>query len=175
VPLCLGSDEMNTDDSVNLWFVAKTAALLHTLSTPDDALWPQPDEVLHALTRGGARAIRRAHDLGQLAVGAAADVILLDLDTVSFTPLNHLPRQLVHCEDGHSVRTTVVAGRVVYEDGRITTVDERALRSELRAAMRGVQAQLGRAAAEATRLEPAYRAMLARALQEPVDLRRTLY
>jgi cytosine/adenosine deaminase-related metal-dependent hydrolase len=27
VPMCLGSDEMNTDDSVNLWFVAKTAAL----------------------------------------------------------------------------------------------------------------------------------------------------
>jgi 5-methylthioadenosine/S-adenosylhomocysteine deaminase len=25
VPVCLGSDEMNTDDSVNLWFVAKTA------------------------------------------------------------------------------------------------------------------------------------------------------
>jgi len=35
VPICLGSDEMNTDDSVNLWFVAKTAALLHTLATPD--------------------------------------------------------------------------------------------------------------------------------------------
>ena len=81
VPICLGTDEMNTDDSVNLWFVAKTAALLHTLATPDWRQWPQPAEMLTALTRGGARAMRRADKLGQLAVGFDADLILLDLDT----------------------------------------------------------------------------------------------
>ena len=135
VPLCLGSDEMNTDDSTNLWFVGKTAAMLHTLGTPDYRDWPQPGEVLHALTRGGARAMRRAADLGQLVPGAAADLILLDLDTPVYTPLNDLHRQLVHCEDGSSVRTTIVAGRVVFEGGRITTVDEGALRAEVRALM----------------------------------------
>ena len=75
-------------------------------------------------TRGGARALRREGKLGQLAVGCDADLLLLDLDTVAFTPLNDLKRQLVHCEDGASVRMTIVAGRVVYEQGCITTVDE---------------------------------------------------
>jgi 5-methylthioadenosine/S-adenosylhomocysteine deaminase len=148
VPICLGTDEMNTDDSVNLWFVAKTAALLHTLATPDWRQWPQPAEMLTALTRGGARALRRADKLGQLAVGFDADLVLLDLDTVAFTPLNDLRRQLVHCEDGGSVRTTIVAGRVVFDAGRITGVDEAALRAEMRELMAGGREQQMRSASE---------------------------
>ena len=57
VPLCLGTDEMNTDDTVNLWAVAKTAALLHTLTDADDRRWPAAAEVP---ARGHAR--RRARD-----------------------------------------------------------------------------------------------------------------
>ncbi len=136
VPLCLGTDEMNTDDSINPWFVAKTAALLHTLSTPDDtpvaaargdAVGPDP--------RRRPRAAARRPSSASCASGAQADLILLDLDTTAFTPLNDLRRQLVHCEDGSSVRTTIVAGRVVFENGRITTVDEPALRAEMRRLM----------------------------------------
>jgi cytosine/adenosine deaminase-related metal-dependent hydrolase len=175
VPICLGSDEMNTDDSVNLWFVAKTAALLHTLATPDYREWPQPAEMLAALTRVGARAMRCADRLGQLAVGFDADLVLLDLDTVAFTPLNDLKRQLVHCEDGSSVRATIVAGRVVYEEGRITTVDEAALRAEMRELMVAGREQTERAAHEALRLEPYYRAMVLRAASEDVGMNRWLH
>ena len=168
VPLCLGTDEMNTDDTTNLWQVAKTAALLQTLTNADDRLWPQAGEFLHAATRGGARAIRRGADLGQLLVGAAADLCLLDLDTHAFTPLNDLRRQLVYCEDGSSVRYTVVNGAVVFEAGRVTTVDERALRAEARALMAGYRARMAHASAQAAALEPVYRAMLERAAQVPV-------
>jgi cytosine/adenosine deaminase-related metal-dependent hydrolase len=175
VPICLGSDEMNTVDSVNLWFVAKTAALLHTLAAPDFDRWPQPAEVLHAATRGGARAMRQDGEFGQLRVDGRADLILLDLDTVAFTPLNDLKRQLVHCEDGGSLRCTIVDGRVLFEDGRITSVDERALRAEMRELMRGYRAQLEGAARDAARLEPHYRAMHRRATSVDVGLRRTLY
>ena len=174
VPLCLGTDEMNTDDTTNLWQVTKTAALLHTLSHTDNRVWPQPAELLHAATRGGARAIRRSADLGQLAVGAAADLCLLDLDTHAFTPLNDLRRQLVYCEDGSSVRYTVVAGQVVFDQGRVVTVDERALRAEARDLMRDYRGQLAHARQQAEQLEPLYRAMLDRAAAHPVSMSRRL-
>lgn len=174
VPICLGTDEMNTDDTTNLWLVAKTAALLQTLTDPDDRNWPRANELLHAATRGGARAIRRSGDLGQLAVGAAADLILLDLDTHAFTPLNDLQRQLLYCEDGSSVRTVIVHGAVVFEDGRIAGVDERALRAEARALMADCQAQMAGAAEQARRLEPVYRAMLQRAAAVDVGMQRCL-
>ncbi|MFN7857144.1 MAG: amidohydrolase family protein [Acidovorax sp.] len=175
IPICLGSDEMNTDDSVNLWFVAKTAALIHTLSSPDFDQWPQPMEILHALTSGGARGMRQAGEFGTLVPGACADMILLDLDTVAYTPLNDLRRQLVHCEDGQSLRMTIVGGQVLFEDGKITTVDEAAVRRELRELMDGYRAQLERCAADADRLEPYYRAMVDRCARIDVGMRRTLY
>ena len=175
VPICLGTDEMNTDDTTNLWAVAKTAALLQTLNDADNRLWPRAPEFLDAATRQGARAIRRANDLGQLKVGAAADLCLLDLDTHAFTPLNDLQRQLVYCEDGSSVRTTIVNGEVVFEQGRVTTLDEKALRAEARALMQGYSAQMAQASAQADQLEPAYRAMLERAARQNVGMARVMH
>ena len=174
VPVCLGSDEAISDDSINLWFVAKMAALVHTLADPEYRRWPTATEVIHALTRGGARAMRQEGRLGQLAPGCATDLAILDLDTLAFTPLNDLRRQLVYCEDGSSVRYTIVAGRVVFEDGRVTTVDERALRAEARACRATQQAQLTNAAAAAQRLEPYYREMYLRTASQDVGLDRRL-
>jgi cytosine/adenosine deaminase-related metal-dependent hydrolase len=175
IPICLGSDEMSTDDTANMWHVAKTAALLQTLGTAEYREWPAAPEILAALTRGGARAMRRAHRIGQLAPGYAADLALVDLDTAAFTPLNDLRRQLVFCEDGSSVRFTVVAGRVVYEDGRVTAVDEKAIRAEARALMDGYRETLARAAGEAGRLEPYYRQMYLQAAARDVGLERNLH
>lgn len=174
VPVCLGSDEMNTDDTTNMWSVAKIAALLQTLGADDYRDWPAAGEMLAALTRGGARAMRRADRIGRLAPGFAADLILLDLDTAAFTPLNDLRRQLVYCEDGSSVRYTIVAGRVVCEDGRMVMVDEKAVRAEARALMVGYRETLARAGRESQRLEPYYRAMYLEAAARDVGMRRRL-
>lgn len=174
VPICLGTDEMNTDDTTNLWQVGKTAALLQTLADPDDRCWPGAGEILRAATRGGARAIRRADDLGQLKAGALADLCVLDLDTHAFTPLNDLRRQLVYCEDGSSVRYTIVNGAVVFEEGRVLAVDEVALRAEARALVAAARPRMADTVAQARQLEPAYRAMLARAAQVTLPMQRRL-
>ena len=67
-----------------------------------------------------------------LAPGYQADLILIDLGTTAFTPLNDLRRQLIYSEDGRSVAMTMVAGTIVVENGKILTVDEEALRAEVR-------------------------------------------
>lgn len=132
VPICLGTDEAIADDAVNMWSVAKLAGLIHNISTPDYLHWPKADEVLDCLIRGGARAMRAPRPIGAISPGYQADLILLDLDTLAFTPLNDLRRQLVYCENGSSVRLTMVAGKVVYERGAVVNVDEAAIRSEAR-------------------------------------------
>jgi 5-methylthioadenosine/S-adenosylhomocysteine deaminase len=132
VPICLGTDEAIADDAVNMWSVAKLAGLIHNISNVDYLLWPKAAEVLDCLIRGGARAMRAPRPVGAVSVGHQADLILIDLDTLAFTPLNDLRRQLVYCENGSSVRLTMVAGKVVYEHGKVAGVDEAALRSEAR-------------------------------------------
>ncbi len=174
IPICLGTDEAIADDAVNMWAVAKTAALLHTLTDPDYAVWPKAHEVLDCLIRGGARAMGAAETLGTIAPGRLADLTILDLDTLAFTPLNDIGRQLVHCENGSSVRLTMVAGAVVYDGERVTTVDEKALRAEARTIFAEKRAALAIAEREAADWAPAYRAMVLKAHARDIGFNRRL-
>ncbi len=162
IPICLGSDEAIADDAVNLWAVAKLAGLIHNITEPDYARWPRAQEVLDCLIDGGAQAMRESDRLGRLAPGRQADLIMLDLDTAAFTPLNDLDRQLVYCENGGSVRLTMVAGQLVMRDGRCMLIDEAALRAEART-LAAEQDGVGQAALAAAEWLPAYRAMYLRA------------
>jgi 5-methylthioadenosine/S-adenosylhomocysteine deaminase len=174
ISICLGTDEAIADDAINMWAVAKLTGLIHNITIADYRQWPQAPEVLDCLLRAGARAIRSPVPLGQIAVGHQADLIMLDLDTLAFTPLNDLSRQLVYCESGSSVRLTMVAGRIVYENGRVITLDERALRAEARehaARGRAAGAPALRAAAQWL---PFYREMYLKAAHQEVGMRRRM-
>lgn len=169
VPICLGTDEAIADDSVNMWGVAKLAGMIHSLSDWDYQRWPAAHEVLDCLIRGGVRAMRSPVPLGAIAPGHQADLILLDLDTLAFTPLNDLRRQLVYCENGSSVRLTMVAGRILYDGARVLTVDEAALRAEAREIAARAVADTG-----AAQWLPYYRDMYMKAAARDVGLRRRL-
>jgi 5-methylthioadenosine/S-adenosylhomocysteine deaminase len=160
IPICFGTDEAIADDSVNMWAVAKTAGLIHNLETPDYETWPTAAEVLNCLIGGGARAMGLQDQLGRVEPGRLADLILIDLDTLAFTPLNDLARQLVYCENGSSVLITMVAGRIVFDKGRITSVDEPALLAEARELFTHRRAALDQAGKAADIWLPYYRKML---------------
>jgi 5-methylthioadenosine/S-adenosylhomocysteine deaminase len=172
IPICLGTDEAIADDAVNLWLVAKMAGLIHNITDPDYERWPKAAEVLDCLIRGGARAMHKTGQTGRIAPGFQADLILVDLDTLPFTPLNDLRRQLVYCESGGSVRLTMVAGRVVVENGRVLTVDEPALRAEARDHAARFAGNQGEVDAAAETLLPHYRRMYLQAAARPIGMNR---
>lgn len=172
IPICLGTDEAVADDTHNLWGAAKMAGLIHKITDPEYRNWPTAAEVLDCLFHGGARAMRRERRIGQLVPGVEADLILLDLDTYPFTPLNDVKRQLVYCENGSSVRLTMVAGEIVMRDGKLLTVDEKAIRAEARALMAEYAADFARADAAARELDPFYREMYRRAAAYDVGMNR---
>jgi cytosine/adenosine deaminase-related metal-dependent hydrolase len=173
IPVALGSDEKAADDSTDMWAVAKFASLVHRATDPDYTRWPQPREVLQCLLGGGARGMRRP-DIGSLEVGKCADLILIDLDHLAFTPRNDLRRQLVYCANGDAVAMTMVAGRIVVENDRVLTVDEGAIKQEIRERTAALHADLERAARAAMRIEPYYRAMYQRAAATNVGFSRWL-
>jgi cytosine/adenosine deaminase-related metal-dependent hydrolase len=172
IPVCLGSDEGCVDDSANMWQVAKMAGLIHTLEEPDYRLWPKAEEVLRALTRGGAHAMRNEGRVGQLRPGCEADLILVDLNSLAFTPLNDLHRQLVFCENGSSVTMTMVAGQIVVENGRVLTVDEEAIKREVRELMPYYQKEIEKTHQAARKLEPYYRQMYMKCAAMDVGMNR---
>lgn len=172
VSICLGSDESNTDDTTNMWSVGKAAGLVHKLSDHEYRNWPQAVEILNCLVGGAARAMQMTDELGMLKAGYQADLILIDLNTLNFTPLNDLRRQLVFCEDGTSVVMTMVAGQIVYEHGQLLTVDEEAIKAEIRELMGAYSQEIEAISDSAARLEPYYREMYLKAAQRDVGMNR---
>jgi 5-methylthioadenosine/S-adenosylhomocysteine deaminase len=132
VNLALGSDGLCSNDSARMFDVMKAAALLQKIVTPDYETWPTAHEMLWAATRGGARSVRLTDDIGAIARGRKADLVLLDLTTVNFTPLNDVINHLVYCENGASILEVMVNGQTVVRGGRCLLVDEAAVLAEIR-------------------------------------------
>jgi cytosine/adenosine deaminase-related metal-dependent hydrolase len=100
----------------------------------DESRWLVGADALRMATVGSARILGSGLQLGRLAAGCAADVVLLDLGRPTYVPLRDPLRQMVHGEGGSGVDRVLVGGRTVVERGRVTTVDKAALRDRARAA-----------------------------------------
>lgn len=172
IPIALGVDEAICNDAVDMWNVVKTTGLIHNVSGLDSDLWPSAAEVLNALWRGGAAAMLRTDELGEISVDALADLVLLDLHSPAFTPLNDITGQLVYCEVGRSVVLTMVHGSIVAEGGAVRSVDEAALLDEAREVFAAKQPQLARSRANAAQLLPTYQQMVRKAAAIDVGMTR---
>ncbi|WP_205245076.1 amidohydrolase family protein [Diaminobutyricibacter tongyongensis] len=172
ITVALGIDEAICDDSANLWGVVKTAGLIHNVSGLDSDDWPTAAEVLDSLWHGGASALLQDHQLGAIREGYLADLALLDLHTLPFTPLNDVRGQLVYCESGSSIRLTMVDGRVVFEHGRITMVDETALLDEARELFARKQPVIAAARVAAGGVRPLYQSIVRRAANADLGMNR---
>jgi 5-methylthioadenosine/S-adenosylhomocysteine deaminase len=175
INICLGSDEMCSDDAVNLWNVAKLGGLVHKITDPDYRQWPKANELLKCATRNGAAAMRQGDVTGSIEVGKQADLILIDLQTLNFTPLNDLRRQLIFCENGSSVRLVMVAGTSVVEGGELLTVNEENIKDEIRDLWPEYLEQLQQVDHWARIIEPIYRQMYEISLKRKVPMQRSLH
>lgn len=131
----LGSDGICSNDTARMFDVMHACGLVHKITTPDYARWLDATDVLTAGTIGGAKTALIGHETGSLEAGKKADFLVLDLDSVAFTPLNDIRNHLVYCENGSSIEEVWVNGERVVEKGRLTRVDEAGLLAELRALM----------------------------------------
>lgn len=132
VNIGLGSDGLSSNDSARMFDVVKSAALLHKVTQPDFTSWPTADEVLWAATRGGARSVRLTDEVGAIEPGRKADLVMLDLNALNFTPVNDVAQHLVYVENGDSITEVWVNGEPVVRDGRCLNIDEAAVLAEVR-------------------------------------------
>ena len=122
VPLGLAVDGSASNDGSNLLEEMRVAYLLHRLWWSRQA--PSAYDILKIATRGSARVLGR-DDLGQIAVGMAADFFLVDMNRMELTGAQFDPKSML-CTVGlkGSVDYTVVNGEIVVKEGRLVRVDE---------------------------------------------------
>jgi hydroxyatrazine ethylaminohydrolase len=85
---------------------------------------PRPYQMLKMATVGGARLLGR-DDIGSLEPGKAADLFLIDPGKLELAGAIHDPANLLaRVGVTGPVSLTMVNGKVVYSEGRITSIDE---------------------------------------------------
>jgi 5-methylthioadenosine/S-adenosylhomocysteine deaminase len=130
VNVALGSDGAASNNSLDLFQEARLASLLAKISTGNAGNLPE-SRVLELATLGGARALGLESVTGSLEPGKSADLIAIDLSAPRFLPVYDPMAQLVHTGAGSAVTHVWVRGRALLEDGRLTTIDEAALRARV--------------------------------------------
>jgi len=116
----------------NLIEEMRTALILARIAA-EDATAVTTADALHAATVGGARALGR-EDLGRLAPGCRADLVVVDLEHASMRPAREPLRSLVYTAAERAVRDVYVAGRQVVAGGRVLTLDREDALARLEAA-----------------------------------------
>jgi cytosine/adenosine deaminase-related metal-dependent hydrolase len=139
VPVAIGTDGSVTNDNLVLHEAIRLAAMLSRTVEPERARWITARQALAMATEGGAKAVQMGSTLGRLQAGYRADIVLYDLDTPTWTPLNDPVQQMVFAETGSSVHTVIVDGNVVVEAGRVTAFDSRAIIAEAKPMLRAIR------------------------------------
>ena len=86
----------------------------------------KPRDVFDAATLAGARHLGR-DDIGRLAAGAKADIIVVDLLRMDYGAVHDPIKALVELGSGRDVETVIVDGAPLIEGGRALKLDEAAL------------------------------------------------
>jgi len=89
-------------------------------------------DVFDAATLGGARALGR-DDLGRIAPGAKADLVMWKGASWGMTPLRDPVKNIVYNATAEDVDRVWVDGRLVVDGGRVRAADERAILAALQA------------------------------------------
>jgi len=151
--IALGSDNSACSDAQNMFQQMKLLASMAAVSDPEPGP-PSAADALRYATLGGAATAGLDHTIGALKPGMKADLSILDLSASSFLPLNSAARQLVFTEGGGSVESVMVDGEFVMWKRKLTTIDEAALKAELKAVMPVLRRDAAQVAARNAKILP---------------------
>jgi len=129
----LGSDSVASNNTCDLLEEARFALLLSRSQSAANlpVRLTSADELLRSVTLGGARCLGLENQIGELREGLQADFAVVALVGSHQIPSYDPAGTLIFASSGCDVISTVVAGREVYRDGRVTTVDEERLRGRM--------------------------------------------
>lgn len=136
VPVGLAVDGSASNDGSNLLEELRICYLLHRLNWSNNA--PTGYDILKLATRGSARVLGR-NDIGELSVGKAADLFMINSNRIEFIGAEYDPKSIlgtVGCKS--TVDYTIIAGKVVVKDGKLTNVDEEKIVFEARNAVQNL-------------------------------------
>lgn len=119
INITLGTDGQGSGSNLDLFETMKFTALLQK-GIKEDATELPAYEVLKMATINGAKALDLEKQIGSVEEGKIADIIIINLNNVVTNPVNDLCADIVYNAKGSNVETTIINGKVLMENRKIS-------------------------------------------------------
>ena len=123
INVAIGTDGAASNNDLDLFGELKTAALL-AKAVAGDASVLDAHAALRMATINGAKALGWDDQIGSLEVGKSADMIAVEISSLSQKPLYNPASQLVYSNAGSQVTHSWVAGKALLRERSLVTLDE---------------------------------------------------
>ncbi|MDO8363153.1 MAG: amidohydrolase [Actinomycetota bacterium] len=131
VPVGYCTDGVASNNNLDIFESMRITAIMQK-QLANDATWFTSAMALEMAGPESAAVLGMRGRIGELTVGACADVILVDTSGFHCQPVHDLAAALVYSIQPCDVRTTIVDGRVLMRDRQLLTIDRDSLLAEFR-------------------------------------------
>jgi 5-methylthioadenosine/S-adenosylhomocysteine deaminase len=122
VTVSLGTDSPCSNNAADMFEVMKVAALLHKGVNKNPTVMAA-SQVLGLATLEGARALSWDSEIGSIEVGKKADLAIINFAKPHLCPVHNEVSHLVYAAKSTDVETVIINGRIVMQNGQLTTID----------------------------------------------------
>lgn len=137
----LGADGAACNNHLDMFEEMRLAATLQAMRKGPGSLPAR--EVLRMATRNGARTLGLEAEIGSVAIGKRADLILVDRDRPHQAPGPDPYSTLVYAARGTDVRTTIVDGEILVDDFKLVRLEQAHVLASAREQARRLEARAG--------------------------------
>lgn len=123
VTVSLGTDGQGSGSNLDLFESMKYTALLQKGIKEDPKQLPAYD-VLKIATVNGAKTLGLEEKIGTIEEGKIADIIIINLDSVTTKPINNIFANIVYNVKGTNVETTIVNGKILMKNRELLYTNE---------------------------------------------------
>jgi 5-methylthioadenosine/S-adenosylhomocysteine deaminase len=133
IAIGFGSDSVASNNTCDIFEESRFALLTSRAQGKKEArsLFLTAEDALRIATTGGARALGLQDEIGELKEGLRADFAVVSLGNSHQIPSYDTANTLIFSSSGRDVIFTMIAGKEIYREGRVTTVDEERLRARM--------------------------------------------
>jgi|TARA_B110000263_G_scaffold212368_1_gene195796 5-methylthioadenosine/S-adenosylhomocysteine deaminase len=122
---------LGTDNNTQDMFEVMRMALRTERVATENAISPQPEDVVEWATMGSARALNMDKQIGSLEVGKKADLFMVDTLRAHLVPTMRIVSSWIHNGQPGDIESVMIDGEWVMRDGRVLTVNETELIHEV--------------------------------------------
>ncbi len=123
INVCIGTDSAASNNTLNMFREMNTLALIHKAHNNNPQIL-SAEKILDCCLTNSAKALNQERKTGIITQGAFADLIFIELKTISVFPNNNIVSSLCYSANGSEVDSVMVNGKFLMKAKQLITIDE---------------------------------------------------